>query len=404
MSPWLHVIGIGADGLDGLSSAARRLVAGADVLVGGARHLALVEVAPQQECLQWPSPFSALTDELRARSDRTVCVLASGDPLVFGVGNVLSAHFDRTEMTVVPAPSAFALARAKLGWNADGLDYLTLHGRPLAQLQTFVQPGARLLILTTDDSGPRAIAAALTARGFGPSELTVMEQLGAEGERVRACRADAFAFDDIATLNTVAVRCVASAGADVLTCLPGLPDDAFRHDGQLTKRIVRAATVSALGPLPGALLWDVGAGCGSVAIEWLRAVRGTRAIAVERHPDRLQMMSDNAEALGTPQLRIAAGSAPAALHDLPQPDAIFVGGAASDASVLDVCWDALPAGGRLVANAVTIQGETELARRYDRLGGELQRIAVASARPVGRFAAFDPAMSVTQLVVTKPYS
>ncbi len=399
---WLSVVGIGEDGLAGLAPAARALIEHAEVLVGGARHLAM---APDdgRERLTWPR--GALTDlipQLEERSDRAVCVLATGDPMFYGIGVTLARFIAAEEMTVVPAPSAFALACARLGWPTAAVETLTLHGRPPALVQSFIQPGARLLILSDDEETPGIVAAILGKRGYGDSRLTVLEHMGGEQERAVTGLARDWAVSGIAPFNTLAVECVAAAGAALLPRVPGLPDDAYRSDGQLTKREVRAATLAALAPIPGQLLWDIGAGAGSIAIEWMRAHSRCEAVAVERDPDRVRTIADNATALGAPRLDVVAGEAPAALDGLAAPDAVFVGGGAATAGLIEACWRALPAGGRLVANAITVEGEAALYHWREETGGALVRIAVSRAEPVGGFMGWRALAPVTQLAAVKP--
>jgi len=401
MTPWLAIVGFGEAGMDDLAPAARALVDNAEVLVGGARHLALLP-EDGRERLTWPSPLSGLIDEIAARRGRRVCVLATGDPMHYGIGATLARRVPREEMTVVPATSAFALACARLGWSRAEVETLTLHGRPLELLQPAVQPGQRLLLLSDDAATPGAVAALLTARGFGPSRLVVLEHMGGPRERRVDGTAEAWTAHDLADFNTLAVECIAGPAAVVLPRAPGLPDDAFRHDGQLTKREVRAVTLSALAPVPGALLWDVGAGCGSISVEWMRAAPRARAVAVERRADRLTLLADNAAALGVPDLEIVEGVAPDALRGLPPPDAVFLGGGLSDPLIFTACWAALAPGGRLVANAVTLEGEAELIRRRAETAGELVRLGVSRAAPVGGFLAWHPFHPVTQLRAVKP--
>ena len=401
MAEWLTIVGIGEDGLDGLGAVARAAVERAETLVGGARHLAMVP-ADGRERLEWPRPFSALTEQLRAREGRHVCVLATGDPFCYGVGTPIARHFSAGEMRVIPAPSAFSLACAHLRWSLPEVETLTLHGRPPATFRSAIRPGARVLVLSHDAGTPARIAKMLRESGCEESRIVVLEHLGGAAERVRETTARAFALDDVRDFNTVAVECDAAPGAPHLARVPGLPDDAFEHDGQLTKRAVRAAALAALAPCPGQLLWDVGAGCGSIGIEWMRAARGARAIAVEQKPERVALIERNAERLGTPGLRRVQGEAPAALAGLDgPPDAVFVGGGLSAPDLLPSCWDALSPGGRLVAHAVSLEGERALFDAHAAHGGELSRIAVSHAAPMGRFRAFRPAYPVTELAVRK---
>ena len=400
---WLSIVGIGEDGLAGLAPAARVLIEGADVLVGGRRHLDMLPDNDGREHLTWPRPpLTDLIPELRRRNDKAVCVMATGDPMFYGVGVTLARFIPVDEMTIVPAPSAFGLACARLGWPTAETETLTLHGRPAALVQSYIQPGARLLILSNGADTPGEIAAILRERGYGDSRITVLEHMGGEKERIVTGAAKDWRANDIAPFNTVAVECVAGADAMLLPRVPGLPDEAFRHDGQLTKREVRAATLAALAPVPGRHLWDVGAGSGSVAIEWMRAHGNCAATAIERNPNRVRLIADNAAALGTPKLAIVTGEAPEALDGLAPPHAVFIGGGLATGGVVETCWQALPTGGRLVANAVTIEGEQALFRFRDQNGGALSRIAVSRAEPIGAFSGWRPLMPVTQLAAVKP--
>ena len=401
MSVWITVFGFGEDGIDGLSPAARALVDSAEVLVGGERHLAKVPPG-KAERMSWGGGFAATLDEIAKLKGRRVTVLASGDPMDYGAGTALARRFPASEMVVVPAPGAFSLACARLGWSRPDVETLTVHGRPLERLVYHLAPGARLLVLSQDGGTPAGIAALLSANGYGQSLVTVLEHLnGAEEKRIEGLAGD-WAHRRCADLNTVAVECRAGPGARLLPRVPGLPDDAFEHDGQITKREVRAATLAALLPLPGQMLWDVGAGSGAVAIEWLRAERSAGAVAIERDRGRAAAIARNAAALGVPALRVVEGVAPGAFDGLEgPPDALFVGGGVAEAGMLDACWEVLPAGGRLVANAVTLGGEARLLAVHEERGGALTRIAVARAEPIGGRAAFRPLRVVTQYAVVK---
>lgn len=400
MSKWLTIVGIGEDGLGGLSAAASAAIASAQTLVGGKRHLALAG-ATTAERIEWSSPLEATFDLIAARRGTRIVVLASGDPMWFGIGATLLKRFSIDEIRVLPHVSAFALAAAEMGWPLDAAEKLSLHGRPLETLALHLTPGAKLLALTADGAAPAAIAALLSARGYGPSAVSVLEHLGGPKMRRISSTAAALPPGPYADLNTLAIECVADASALVLSRIPGLPDAAFEHDGQLTKRAVRAATLAALSPLPGQLLWDVGAGNGSVAIEWLRAVPHTQAIAIERDAARLARLVHNAKTLGVPQLRAVAGSAPVAFAGLPAPDAVFVGGGLSTQGLVDAAWAALKQGGLFVANAVTLEGESVLAELHRSKGGEMMRLAVAHAEPVGPHRGWRAAMPVTQWIGRK---
>ncbi|MGQ9371150.1 precorrin-6y C5,15-methyltransferase (decarboxylating) subunit CbiE [Azospirillum sp. ST 5-10] len=401
---WLSVVGLGEDGWDGLAPAARALVEGAGLLAGGARHLALVPVRPGQERLTWPSPLGDAVPALLARRGRPVCVLASGDPSWFGVAATLGRAVPADEMLVVPTPSAFSLAAARLGWALQDVACLSVHGRPLETVLPHLQPGARLLVLSWDGTTPARLAALLSAHGFGAARLTVLERLGGPRERLSA--ATAAAWDEARTddLNTVAVDCLAGPGARVLARAPGLPDDWFAHDGQITKREVRALTLSLLAPRRGERLWDVGAGAGSIGVEWMLADPANRAVAVEARADRAARIPVNAAAFGVPALELVCGRAPDALAGLPAPDAVFIGGGLTEPGVVEACWAALRPGGRLCANAVTVEGEAALAAWTHRLGGALTRVAVSRAAPLGGFLGWRPLAPVTLWRADKPWS
>jgi len=401
---WLAIVGIGEDGIDGLSPVARALVADAAVVFGGRRHLALAAPLIRGDARAWATPFEdGVADVLAQRTggasgnvgNINVCVLASGDPYFHGVGAVLARHVDPAETIVLPAPSAFSLAAARLGWALQDCALVSLHGRALDRIRPHLQPGARVLALTSDGEGPAALARLLAATGFGGSRLTVLEALGGPRERIRAAHADAFDLGAVDALNTVAIEVIAAPGARVIARAAGLADDLFEHDGQITKREVRAVTLSALAPRRGELLWDIGAGAGSVAIEWMLADISLRAVAIEARADRAARIARNAAAFGVPGLEVVRGEAPAALPRERAPDAVFIGGGASN-PVLDAALAALRPGGRLVVNAVTLATEALLIARHARHGGTLIRIAIERAEPVGRLTAWRPALPVTQ--------
>jgi precorrin-6Y C5,15-methyltransferase (decarboxylating) len=399
---WLSIVGIGEDGIEGLTAAARGLVSGAEIVFGGKRHLALAAPLIRGAVRPWPSPFERAIAEVLAQRGRQVCVLASGDPYHYGVGALLARHVEPGETVVVPAPSAFSLAAARLGWPLADCALVSLHGRELDRVRPHLQPGARVLALTSDGEGPAALAALLATAGFGASRFTVLEALGGSRERIRAATAAEFDLGTVDPLNTVAIEVAAADGARIIARASGLPDAMFEHDGQITKREVRAVTLSSLAPRRGELMWDVGAGAGSVAIEWMLADPSLRAIAIEAEAERAARIRRNAATFGVPGIEIVQGAAPEALAGLPPPDAIFVGGGASDPGVLDAVLAALRSGGRLVVNAATLQTEAVLLARYSILGGELIRIAIARADPVGGMTAWRPALPVTQWRWVKP--
>ncbi|MXU64038.1 precorrin-6y C5,15-methyltransferase (decarboxylating) subunit CbiE [Oceanomicrobium pacificus] len=398
MDPWLHIVGIGEDGMDGLTPATRAVVEAADVIVGGDRHHAL-SPAIRAERLSWPSPFDALIDQLQALKGRRVVVLATGDPLWYSVGARIGRAIPPGEITYHPQLSAFQLAAARMGWSMADLETLTVHGRPVAQMIAFIQPDQRLLILTTGAETPAQIAAFLTARGFGRSPMTVLAAMGGPDEARFEGLAESWDHK-VPAFNTLAVECVAASDAALMPRVPGLEDGLFRHDGTMTKREVRAATLAKLMPMRGALMWDVGCGCGSVAVEWMRAARYARAIGIEPRPDRRTMAADNAQALGTPRLELVEGEAPDALAGLEAPDAIFIGGGLS-AATIDACWDALRPLGRLVANSVTLESEALLLEAHKARGGDLVRLSVDRAEPLGGFTGWRPQMPVVQWSLVK---
>lgn len=400
--PWLTIVGIGEDGVAGLGSEAQRRISEAEFVFGGKRHLVLAAPLIKGEARIWPSPFDALLRDLVALSGRRVCVLASGDPFLHGVGATIARSVPAEEIFTIPAPSAFSLAAARLGWSLASIETISLHGKPLDLIRPLLHAGRHVLALTSDGNGPAEIARLLAESGFGRSMLTVLEALGGERERIRSAQADRFSLDDIAALNVLAIEVAAGPGARVLPLTPGLADDLFEHDGQLTKREVRAITLSALAPRRGELLWDIGAGAGSIGIEWMLADPSLTAIAIESNPERTTRIARNAAAFGVPGLKVIEGMAPAALAGLPTPDVIFLGGGGSDDGVLDAAINALRPGGRLVANAVTLEMEAILLARHAELGGELIRIAVSRAAPVGSMQGWKPAMPVTQWSWVKP--
>jgi len=400
MTPWLTVVGIGEDGFNGLGKQARRALLGASRIVGSPRQLALLPRCISAARQDWPSPFS-LAPVLALRGE-PVCVLASADPMFYGVGASLARQIPAEEMHVLPMPSSCALAAARLGWPLQDTQVVSLVARPLSILNAHLYSGVRLLVLSNDGHSPAAIAALLCARGFGSSRLQVLEHLGGAAERRLVGTADDWAAPQVAALNLVAIECRANPDTPRLSPLAGLPDSAFRHDGQLTKRDVRAITLARLAPQPGELLWDVGAGCGSIGIEWMRAHPACRALAIEADEGRQGFIEHNRDALGVPGLQVVRGKAPEALAELERPDAIFIGGGVTREGVLALCWERLRPGGRLVANAVTLQSELALAHWREQHGGELTRIHVAQAQPLGAFDTWRQALPITLLDVVKP--
>jgi precorrin-6B C5,15-methyltransferase / cobalt-precorrin-6B C5,C15-methyltransferase len=398
---WLSVIGVGESGLGELSQAVRGLVDRAKILVGGKRHLAMLDPSDPRDCIVWTSPIEFSIDTILKYRGTPVCVLASGDPLCYGIGVTLLRYIPIEEMTIIPAPSTFSLICARLGWSLAEVETLSLCGRSPDFLAGMLAPGVKLLVLSADASTPQIVADLLSKRGYGDSQITVLEHLGGERERSITGIARSWSKSDVAALNAIAIECAIQNDTTPLNRLAGLPDSAYHHDGQLTKREVRAITLAALAPMPGELLWDVGAGCGSIGIEWLRSHPRCRAIAIEQHDRRLQFITDNMAALGTPHLQLIQGKAPEALQDLPTPAAIFIGGGTTAEGLLDTCWTALRSGGRLVANAVTVESELQLLRWHQQVGGELTRIAIQRTYPIGSFLGWKPLIPVTQLVAIK---
>lgn len=399
--PRIAVVGIGADGWPGLGESARAALLAADQVIGSARQLALLppEVAAERRPL--PSPLAPLLDELAARTNGATAVLASGDPMLHGIGATLARRLGPEHLDVHPHPSAFALACARLGWPAADVALVSAVARPPEAVASLLQPGRRIVVYATGEDGAAQVAHVLRERGFGPSSFAVLEQLGGPAEQRHDSTADAWGERTADPLHAIAIECRPAPGTPLLPRTPGLPDDAYDSDGQLTKRHVRAITLAALAPAPGQLLWDVGAGSGSIAIEWLRAESSAQAIAIEARADRAERATANALRLGVPRLDIRVGRAPATLQDLPRPDAIFIGGGLTEPGLIDHCWTALAPGGRLVANGVTLEGEQVLQQARAAHGGTLTRIEIAHAEPLGSYEAWRAQLPIVQWVVNK---
>ncbi len=401
VAPWLAVVGIGEDGRAGLSPAASAALDGAGLVIGGRRHLELAGPL-SAETLAWPSPLSDAYPAILARRGQPTCVLATGDPFHYGVGAELARLVPAGAIVAYPQPSAFSLAAARLGWPLAEVACLTLHGRALERVIPHLQPGARLLVLSWDGSTPKKLAALMSERGFARSRLTVLEAMGGPRERRRTGLAATFSQDEIDPLNTIAVEVVAEPDAQVIPLSPGLDDAWFESDGQLTKAEIRAVTLSALRPRAGQLLWDVGAGSGSIGIEWCLRHPANRAVAIEAREERAGRIRRNARALGVPDLQVVVGRAPDSLAGLPAPDTAFIGGGVSDPALVAAVLAALPHGGRLVANAVTLESEALLLRCHAEHGGTLRRLSIARAEPVGHLTGWRTAMPVTQWALAKP--
>jgi precorrin-6Y C5,15-methyltransferase (decarboxylating) len=392
VEPWLHIVGISEDGMAGLKADARRLVEAAEVIVGGDRHHDLAANVTAER-IAWPSPFDAMIETIKAQEGRRVVVLVTGDPLWFSVGARITRSIPADEIVFHPQLSAFQFAACRMGWSLADVDTLTIHRREATHIVPYFAPGARLLLLTKDRTSPDTVARMLTVRGYGPSKLTVLAALGGPREQRIDGVAETWARD-VPDFHTLAVDCIAGPDAQILP-RTGLPDDVFTHDGKMTKRPARALALSKLVPLRDAVLWDVGCGCGSIAIEWMRAAPEAGAYGIEPQEKRRAMAETNAVTLGAPRLKLIDGTAPAALAGLPAPDAVFIGGGIS-AETIDACVEALKPHGRLVAHAVTLESEADLRDAFSRRGGELQRISVETAEPVGPYHGWRPSMPVTQ--------
>jgi precorrin-6B C5,15-methyltransferase / cobalt-precorrin-6B C5,C15-methyltransferase len=407
---WLSVVGIGDDGLSGISPIALNLLEQAEIIVGGRRHLAMLPPTAEQTQLPWQTSFSKSIDQIIGLRGQRVCVLASGDPMCYGVGEVLQQAFrtegltPMNEMTIIPVPSAFSIACSRLGWPHHGIETVSLCGRDPHLINALIYPGAKILALSADHNTPEQVATILYQRGAGAVTMAVLEHLGGAKEQIISYLVKDWATGDVAekpaALNTIALTCPDDLFGH--SRLPGLADELYLHDGQLTKRAIRAVTLSSLAPCPGQLLWDVGAGNGSIAIEWLRSHPRNQAMAIEQHSQRLQNIMANAAALGVPNLQVIAGQAPHILTDLPDPDAIFIGGGLTTPGVFAACWEALKPGGTLVVNSVTVETEQWILRLQQEYGGTLDRLAVQKAEPVGKFLGWKALAPVTQWIVNKP--
>ena len=397
---WLSIVGIGEDGIYGLSPIGRRLIETAEHVFGGERHLALARPVIRGGSTPWPSPFD-IAPLLERRGER-VAVLASGDPFHFGVGNLIIRHIPLAEMLVVPAPSAFSLAASRLGWSLAETVTLSLHGRSIDLVRPHLFEGERILALTSNEAAPWEVAALLARIGFGRSRLTVLEALGGRDETIRSATAAGFDLDNITPLNVLAIEAHAGPGARILARAAGLPDEMFETDGQITKHEIRAMALAALSPRPGELLWDIGAGSGSIAIEWMLADRRSRAIAIESSEERADRILRNAHAFGVPELMIVQGRAPEALAGLPTPNAVFIGGGSTEPGVIEAGRAVLAPHGRLVVNAVTLEAEALLLAQHAAVGGSLTRISLDRARPLGSRIGWEPARPVLQWSWVKP--
>ncbi|MEO9459054.1 MAG: precorrin-6y C5,15-methyltransferase (decarboxylating) subunit CbiE [Lentilitoribacter sp.] len=401
-APWLTILGVGDDGLASLNASAKLLFDQAQTIIAPARVLEVVDTG-DKNTIPWTFGVSETIAFIKERRGEATTILATGDPMHFGIGATLRKFFDEDEMLVIPSPSGFSLAAAKLGWRLQDTAMISLHGRSVAGLVPHIQPGRQIISLTSNAKTIFAAAQSLAERNFTKSKLTILEHIGGLSEKISTFSAEELLGEDkdFADFNMLAIECIADENASFFPCVPGLDDDAFLHDGQLTKREVRALTLSLLAPYPHATLWDIGAGCGSIGVEWMRTGQGAKAFAIEQDASRCELIAKNATILGTPTLKIHHGSAHEQLSELPTPDAVFIGGGLTSKGLFDACWDALPLGKRLVANAVTVQSEAHLTKLFETHGGELTRLQVSRAIPVGKFHGWKSNMPVTLWSVTK---
>ncbi|GGE60765.1 precorrin-6Y C5,15-methyltransferase (decarboxylating) subunit CbiT [Actibacterium pelagium] len=391
--PWVTIIGLTESGKADLGVAAIEAIENADLVIGGARHLELVAAGDKGQ--PWPIPF-AITPVLEARGKQVV-VLASSDPFWFGAGSTLADALKPGEWTAIPAPSTFALATSTLGWRLEETLCMGLHAAPFEQLTPVLCPGQKIIATVRDGAAVGELASWLTANGFGPSTLHVLEALGGPRQNVRAAKAQTFDLKDVQAPVSVAIT---PAGSKGLPRASGLDNDYFAHDGQITKQAVRAMTLSALAPSPGQVLWDLGAGSGSISVEWCLSAPRTRAYAVERREDRAVNIRQNIQRFGLGhRMELTVSPSIEALADLPDPDAVFIGGGANK-DLLSALWDRLPAGTRLVVNGVTLDTETLLAEWHAAKGGHLLRVELSEVQPLGSMRGWTPARPVTQWSVT----
>ncbi len=407
---WITVIGIGEDGLGGLSGAALKLIEGAEIIVGGERHLLMLRaggqmLAPSQQTrMDWSAGFGKTLDIIEQKRGKQIVVLASGDPMHYGVGATMARRFGATALNIIPGVGAVSLTAAAMGWSLPDVFVTTIHGRPVQNIIYYLAPGAKIIALSNDGASPLEVANILREHGFGPSKMTVLENLGGENENRIDGTAENWNINNCAALNTIAIECTRAPGVPGLSHLAGLADDAYEHDGQITKREVRAITLAKLAPTAGEMLWDIGSGSGSIAIEWMRAGQNLRAIAFEKDGTRVKTINTNAFNLGVTRLKVVEGSVPDVLTGIDgEPDAIFIGGGLSkNGNIINAAWDALKPGGRLVANAVTIKSEAILVNFATEISGELSRINIERQEKLGGQVSFRPLKAVTQLVAYKP--
>ncbi|MDH5188027.1 MAG: precorrin-6y C5,15-methyltransferase (decarboxylating) subunit CbiE [Rhodospirillaceae bacterium] len=407
-TPWITVIGIGEDGLDGMSDATLALIQSGEIIVGGERHLKMVadiNTGPAQIRMDWSAGFGRTLDILEQKKGAAIVVLASGDPMYFGVGATLARRFGASALNVIPAISSITLACARMGWSQPDINVVTIHGRPAENINRYLCDGAKIIALSNGGESPKMVAKLLCEQGFAKSKIIVLENLGGKNENRVEGLAEKWRADECAHLNIMAIECVADIGVSGYSFAAGLADDSFGHDGQITKREVRAVTLAQLAPVAGEMLWDIGSGSGSIAIEWMRAGKNMKAIAIEKNETRAENINNNAFNLGITRLRVICGAAPDAFSEIIKntPDAIFIGGGLSNGGedLINSAWDALKPGGRLVVNSVTIKSEAIISNFADVVGGALTRINIERSDKIGEQKSFRPLKTVTQLVAYK---
>ena len=401
MKDWLNIIGMSEGGIDEIPNKARAILAQAKYILGAKRLLDKITYIEGQKLIEWQTPFSTNIKQITKLRDKEVVILASGDANWYGIGATLLTHFNPKEFNIFPNISSFQLAASKMHWPMQNIDCISLHGRKIENLHLFLQPKNRILALTSDSNTLIEVAKLLKQRGYENSILTILENLGSKDERVISFLAIEAKKQKIADFYVLAIDCAADKNAPLLPKIAGLPDESFISDGQLTKREVRAITIAKLAPFNEALLWDIGAGSGSVAIEFMRSARNAKAICFEKNENRIKNIEQNRLNLGVPNLEIVSGDALKNIINQPSPDAIFIGGNVKDEKLFLACFKALKIGGRMVANAVTIEGEMALLDRYKNLGGELIKIDISKAKRIGKYQIFENKKSITQWLIIK---
>lgn len=391
-TPWLTIIGLGEDGPDGLTPASLNALKSAKTIIGPARHLGLLPKLDAEQ-IAWPVPFADGLGILETLRGRPTVALTSGDPFWFGAGTVIAKHLASDEWRALPNVSVFSQAAARLGWPLETTLCTGLHAAPFARLRPHLATDQRAIITLRDGAAVGDFAAWLTAQGFGVSTLHILEALGGPAQRISTTTAANFALSDVAHPVAVALE-IQGQGASI-PLASGKPDAFFQNDGQITKRPIRALTLSALAPRPGERLWDVGAGSGSIAIEWLMSHPSTQAIAIEVEPERAANIRENADALGQDRLEIKVGASAAVLAGLPDPNAVFIGGGLTS-DLIESLWQLCPKGTRVVANAVTLESEAILLEAHARLGGELLRIDLSQAGAIGAYRGWKANFPIVQ--------